>query len=623
MSIVSLNGASLILAGNCILDRADLQIQPQDRIALVGRNGAGKSTLLKILQGELVLDSGQIQRSSGLRISGLVQEVPGAEGESVYHFLVKSLGETGEVLSQFHEFTKQGDMDKLARCQQRMDNLNAWHLLPEIETMASRLGIDIHEQMSNLSGGMKRRVLLGAALLAKPDLLLLDEPTNHLDVEAIEWLENYLKSFSGAVMVVTHDREFLSQIATSILEIDRGKLYLHHCNYEAYLDRRESIRLSEQKQNDLFDKRLAEEEAWIRTGIKARRTRNEGRVRALKAMREQYKARRNQLGTVKSLNLDVSRSGALVVEANKVSYAINDKPIIKDFSLLMTRGDKLGIIGPNGCGKTTLVRLLLGEIKPDAGTIKLGTGLQVAYFDQLRRHLLEDQTVMFNVGEGADYVTINGKQKHVASYLKEFLFSSDRFNQPVSSLSGGERNRLLLAKLFAKPVNLLVMDEPTNDLDIETLELLEAVLADYPGTLILISHDRAFINQVVTSVLVYEENGKFNEFVGGYDDYKKHQLTRNEQQTKSPVSKRSSPEKAKNLSFNEQRELSKLPQQIEAVEKKIEALHSQMASPEFYQQDAKIISEVTQLLAKEEALLNQYFARWEELEEKNKKYLVN
>ncbi|HAT6348519.1 TPA: ATP-binding cassette domain-containing protein [Legionella pneumophila] len=616
MSIVSLNGASLILAGNCILDRADLQIQPQDRIALVGRNGAGKSTLLKILQGELVLDSGQIQRSSGLRISGLVQEVPGAEGESVYHFLVKSLGETGEVLSQFHEFTQQGDMDKLAKCQQRMDNLNAWHLLPEIETMASRLGIDIHEQMSNLSGGMKRRVLLGAALLARPDLLLLDEPTNHLDVEAIEWLENYLKSFSGAVMVVTHDREFLSQIATSILEIDRGKLYLHHCNYETYLDRRESIRLSEQKQNDLFDKRLAEEEAWIRTGIKARRTRNEGRVRALKAMREQYKARRNQLGTVKSLNLDVSRSGALVVEANKVSYAINDKPIIKDFSLLMTRGDKLGIIGPNGCGKTTLVRLLLGEIKPDAGTIKLGTGLQVAYFDQLRRHLLEDQTVMFNVGEGADYVTINGKQKHVASYLKEFLFSSDRFNQPVSSLSGGERNRLLLAKLFAKPVNLLVMDEPTNDLDIETLELLEAVLADYPGTLILISHDRAFINQVVTSVLVYEGNGKFNEFVGGYDDYKKHQLTRNEQQTKSPVSKRSSPEKAKNLSFNEQRELSKLPQQIEAVEKKIEALHSQMASPEFYQQDAKIISEVTQLLAKEEALLNQYFARWEELEEK-------
>nr|WP_061514367.1 ATP-binding cassette domain-containing protein [Legionella pneumophila] len=616
MSIVSLNGASLILAGNCILDRADLQIQPQDRIALVGRNGAGKSTLLKILQGELVLDSGQIQRSSGLRISGLVQEVPGAEGESVYHFLVKSLGETGEVLSQFHEFTKQGDMDKLAKCQQRMDNLNAWHLLPEIETMASRLGIDIHEQMSNLSGGMKRRVLLGAALLAKPDLLLLDEPTNHLDVEAIEWLENYLKSFSGAIMVVTHDREFLSQIATIILEIDRGKLYLHHCNYEIYLDRRESIRLSEQKQNDLFDKRLAEEEAWIRTGIKARRTRNEGRVRALKAMREQYKARRNQLGTVKSLNLDVSRSGALVVEADKVSYAINDKPIIKDFSLLMTRGDKLGIIGPNGCGKTTLVRLMLGEIKPDAGTIKLGTGLQVAYFDQLRRHLLEDQTVMFNVGEGADYVTINGKQKHVASYLKEFLFSSDRFNQPVSSLSGGERNRLLLAKLFAKPVNLLVMDEPTNDLDIETLELLEAVLADYPGTLILISHDRAFINQVVTSVLVYEGNGKFNEFVGGYDDYKKHQLTRNEQQTKSPVSKRSSPEKAKNLSFNEQRELSKLPQQIETVEKKIEALHSQMASPEFYQQDAKIISEVTQLLAKEEALLNRYFARWEELEEK-------
>lgn len=620
MSIVSLNSASLILAGYCILDRADLQIQPQDRIALVGRNGAGKSTLLKLLQGELILDNGQISRLSGLRIAGLVQEVPAAEEESVYHFLVKSLGEIGEVLAQHHELTKQVDMEKLAQCQQRMDNLNAWHLLPKIETMASRLGIAINEQMPNLSGGMKRRVLLGAALLAEPDLLLLDEPTNHLDVEAIEWLENYLKSFAGSVVVVTHDREFLSQVATGILEIDRGKLYLHHCNYETYLDRRESIRLGEQKQNELFDKRLSEEEAWIRTGIKARRTRNEGRVRALKAMREEYKARRNQLGSVKSLSLDVTRSGSLVVEANKVNYAINHKPIISDFSLLLTRGDKLGIIGPNGCGKTTLVRLLLGEIKPDSGTIKLGTGLQIAYFDQLRRHLLEEQTVMFNVGEGADYVTINGKQKHVASYLKEFLFSADRFNQPVSSLSGGERNRLLLAKLLAKPVNLLVMDEPTNDLDIETLELLETVLIDYPGTLILISHDRAFINQVVTSVLVYDGDGKFNEFVGGYDDYKIHKSKQRELQAKPTILKHSNPDKAnnktKNLSSSEQRELSKLPQQIETVEKKIEAIHLQMADPQFYQQDTKKISEVTQQLEREEALLMQYFARWEELEEK-------
>lgn len=618
MSIISLHGVSLNIAGNQLLDNADWQIQPQERIALVGRNGAGKSTLLKLLQGELIPDSGQINQLSGLRVAGLTQEVPMTGDESVYHFLVKSLGEVGEVLSRFNELSQLGDMDKLASCQQQMDNLHAWDKLPQIETMASRLGITTHERMNNLSGGMKRRVLLGAALIATPDLLLLDEPTNHLDIAAIEWLESYLKSFKGSVLLVTHDREFLSQVSNRIVEIDRGKLYQHDCDYETYLDRRESIRLSEQKQNDLFDKKLAEEEVWIRTGIKARRTRNEGRVRALKALREEYKARRNQLGKVKSFSLEVTRSGSMVIEANQVNYTLGDKTILRDFSLLLSRGDKFGIIGPNGCGKTTLVRLLLGELQPDSGQIKLGTSLSVAYFDQLRRQLHEDQTVMFNVGDGADYVTINGKQKHVASYLREFLFSSERFNQPVSVLSGGERNRLLLAKLFAKPVNLLVMDEPTNDLDIETLELLEGMLVDYPGTLILISHDRAFINQVVTSVLVYEEAGQFNEFVGGYDEYKMHKKQQQrEQVTKAPVVKRNVA--ANKLSFNEQRELAQLPQKIEQLEGKIAELQLQMVDPKFYQQDAQIIAKINQGLAEDEALLTQFYARWEALEDVEKR----
>ncbi|WP_392537617.1 ATP-binding cassette domain-containing protein [Legionella sp. 227] len=618
MSIISLHGVSLNIAGNQLLDNADWQIQPYDRIALVGRNGAGKSTLLKLLQGELTPDSGQINQLSGLRVAGLTQEVPITGEESVYHFLVKSLGEVGEVLSRFNELSQLGDMEKLAACQQQMDNLHAWDKLPQIETMASRLGITTHERMNNLSGGMKRRVLLGAALIATADLLLLDEPTNHLDIEAIEWLESYLKSFKGSVLLVTHDREFLSQVSNRIVEIDRGKLYQHDCDYETYLDRRESIRLSEQKQNDLFDKKLAEEEAWIRTGIKARRTRNEGRVRALKALREEYKARRNQLGKVKSFSLDVTRSGSVVIEANQVNYKLGDKTILRDFSLLLTRGDKFGIIGPNGCGKTTLVRLLLGELQPDSGQIKLGTSLSVAYFDQLRRHLREDQTVMFNVGDGADYVTINGKQKHVASYLREFLFSPERFNQPVSVLSGGERNRLLLAKLFAKPVNLLVMDEPTNDLDIETLELLEDMLVDYPGTLILISHDRAFINEVVTSVLVYEEAGQFNEFVGGYDEYKMHKKQeQREQGVKAPAVKRNVA--TNKLSFNEQRELAQLPQKIEQLEEKIAELQLKMADPKFYQQEAQVIAKINQGLAEDEALLTQFYARWEALEDVEKR----
>lgn len=614
MSIVTLNRVTLNVAGNRLLDAADWQIQPKDKIALVGRNGAGKSSLLKFLQGELVADSGQLNLINGLKIAGLMQEVPITADESVYHFLVKSLNEVGEVLADFHRLSMSGDdLESLSRCQTKMDNMHAWDLLPRIEMLASRLDIDPNVRMNDLSGGMKRRALLAAALIAEPDLLLLDEPTNHLDVTAIEWLESYLKNWHGSLVVVTHDREFLGQVANRIVEIDRGKLASYECDYATYLDRREAANQAEGKQNDLFDKRLSEEEVWIRTGVKARRTRNEGRVRALEAMREEYKARKLRVGKVKALEMDVSRSGQLVFDVNNINYSIADKTLLKDFSLLVTRGDKLGIIGSNGCGKTTLIRLLLGEISPDSGTVKRGTSLEVAYFDQLRRQLDEQQTVMMNVGDGADYVTINGKQKHVATYLREFLFPPERFNQTVATLSGGERNRLLLAKLFAKPVNLLVMDEPTNDLDIETLELLETMLVDYPGTLLLISHDRAFINQVVTSVLVFEGDGACNEYIGGYDDYRLQKKQQRESPAAKAAQRNASPVK---MNFNEQRELAKLPEQIEKMEQKIAKLHLEMAEPDFYSQDADAITLFSRKVADEEKKLAEYYKRWELLEEK-------
>jgi ATP-binding cassette subfamily F protein uup len=463
---------------------------------------------------------------------------------------------------------------------------------------------------------MKRRVLLAAALLVAPDLLLLDEPTNHLDIKAIEWLETYLKNYSGSLVVVTHDREFLAKVATSIVEIDRGQIHSHACNYETYLDRREALRMSEKTHDDLFDKRLAEEEVWLRTGVKARRTRNEGRVRALEAMRDAHQKRRSQMGKVKTVALDVTRSGNIVIEAEHLNYQLGNNVLLRDFSFVLTRGDKVGIIGPNGCGKTTLVRLLLGELKADSGHVRQGTSIQVAYFDQLRRQLDEQQTVMANVGDGADHVTINGKQKHVASYLRDFLFSPEKFNQPVSSLSGGERNRLLLAKLFAKPVNFLVLDEPTNDLDIETLELLETMLVDYPGTLLLISHDRAFINHVVTSVLVYSDGGHFNEFLGGYDTYchLQDQHKKSAPALLKPAQK--PPKTSVKLTFNEQRELLNLPRQIELVEQELAFLQEEMALPAFYQQDQPKIVAFQQRYGEKEKQLSDLYMRWEALEER-------
>ncbi len=616
MSILSLNNVSLKLADNVVLQHVDWQIQPKDRIALVGRNGAGKSTLINLLQGDLTPDSGHIQKEGGLRIAGLTQDVPVSINETVYHFLVKHLGDVGEVLATYREASIQGDFDVMAKCEQQIDASHAWELLPRVETMATRLDLPADALMNSLSGGMRRRVLLASALLAEADLLLLDEPTNHLDVDAIEWLESYLNNYPGSILVVTHDRQFLSKIANRIVEIDRGNLHCHDCNYETYLDRREAIRLSEQKIDSLFDKRLKEEEVWIRQGVQARRTRNEGRVRRLEAMREDHRQRRNQQGKVKTIALQASYSGKTVIEADNISYTVNGQPLIRDFSFLLTRGDKVGIIGPNGCGKTTLIRLLLGELAPDSGSVRQGTSLEIGYFDQLRRQLDEKQTVMANVADGADYVTINGNKKHVASYLREFLFAPERFNQPVFSLSGGERNRLLLAKLLAKPINLLVMDEPTNDLDIETLELLESMLMDYPGTLLLISHDREFINHIVSSVLVFEGDGHINEFVGGYDDYRTHKKLQQNTVTATPATQRGRQPNVVKLSYNEQRELLQLPQQIEQLEEQIKALHQDMALPEFYEQTPQDRVRFTTNLAAQESALSQSYARWEALEEK-------
>jgi ATP-binding cassette subfamily F protein uup len=587
MALLSLREISLAFGGPKLLDHVDWAIERGERVCLLGRNGEGKSTLLRLLLGELRPDEGAVIRQQGLRVARLPQDVPQDRTGTVADEVAEGLADEGLVASASDY---------------------------RVEAIIDRLGLEPGTPFEALSSGMKRRVLLGKALVGEPDVLLLDEPTNHLDIDSIRWLEGFLIRFSGALLFVTHDRMFLGKLATRIVELDRGKLYDWACDYPTFLKRKEELLAGEERQNALFDKRLAQEEVWIRKGIQARRTRNEGRVRALKAMRDARKLRRERQGTARIQLQEAERSGALVVEAKGVGFSYEGRPIIRDLDATIMRGDKVGIIGPNGAGKTTLIRLLLGQLTPQAGTVRQGTNLEVAYFDQLKDTLDEDKTVQQNVSE-YDTIPINGQPRHVIGYLQDFLFPPERSRSLVKFLSGGERSRLLLAKLFTRPSNVLVLDEPTNDLDVETLELLESLLVEYQGTVLLVSHDRAFLNDVATSTLAIEPDGTVGEYDGGYDDYLRQKPAAVEaaiDEPKRPA--KPARESARKLSFKERKELDGLPARIEKLEKAISDLHEAMADPAFYRKDRDEIAEANARLAAAEAELSTVFERWEELE---------
>jgi len=628
MPLITLQDVDFGVGGPLLLEGVNLAIERNERICIVGRNGAGKSTLLRLLSGEHVPDDGMIRREG--RIAGLAQEVPLALTGTVFDVVSMGLGELGADLARYHHMLHDGhdiDMDLLGVIQSRIEAGNGWQIEQRVEQVISKLDLPEDAEFSALSGGMKRRVLLAQALVAAPDLLLLDEPTNHLDIESIAWLEEFLKNFDGSVVFVTHDRAFLRNLATRIVEIDRGQVTSWPGDYDNFLRRREERMHAEAQANLLFDKKLAQEEVWIRQGIKARRTRNEGRVTALKAMRRERAERREQSGNVRLSAAGAEKSGKRVFEAKDVSFAFGERVLVRDFSTVIQRGDKIGLIGPNGSGKTTLLKLLLGDLQPQRGEVRIGTNLEIAFFDQLRGALRDDWNALDNVSEGREFIEINGSRKHVMGYLQDFLFSPDRALAPITKLSGGERNRLLLAKLFAKPSNLLVMDEPTNDLDVETLELLEEMLIDYPGTLILVSHDRAFLDNVVTSSLVMEGGGRVGEYVGGYSDWLWQRPATASAVTaaprltaevaKTPVATQaaapSAPAKRK-LGFKEQRELEQLPARIELLETQVAAMTALLHQPDFYKQGSAVVMSKNQELVVLQAALDVAYGRWSELE---------
>ena len=618
--LINLRQVQLAFGGPPLLDGIDLRIEAGERVVLVGRNGSGKSTLMQVIEGSLTPDDGQIERKPGLRVARLVQAVPAGLNGSIYDIVAEGLGTAGKALRDFHALSVRlgaGEdvMDALSTAQQAVDDANAWDAGARIDATINRLALEADAEFAQLSGGRKRRVLLAQALVAQPDLLLLDEPTNHLDIESIAQLESTLLAWNGALLLITHDRAFLRALATRIVELDRGQLTSWPGNYDTYLERKAKALEDEATANALFDKRLAQEEVWIRQGIKARRTRNEGRVRALKALRAERAERRNRQGVAKLQAQDAATSGKRVAVVENISYAWGDETVVRDFSTVVQRGDKIGIIGPNGAGKTTLIKLLLGQLAPDSGSVTLGTKLDVAHFDQHRAALDDNLNALDNVAQGRSSIVVNGKDKHIISYLQDFLFTPERARGPITKLSGGERNRLLLAKLFAQPANLLVMDEPTNDLDVETLELLEDLLVNFGGTLLLVSHDRAFIDNVVTSTLVFEGNGRVGDYVGGYTDSLKHRPA----PAKPAATPQVKPAPAKalkaisQLNNAEQKELRQLPGKIEDLERKTEVLHAQMAQPGFFD-DVAAASKAQAELAAIEAQIEQAMGRWEALE---------
>ena len=622
MPLITLQDIFLSYGQPPLIDHLNLVVEPNERVCLIGRNGAGKSTLLKILTGQIVPDEGSIKRSSGVTVAQLEQSVPHDAQGTVFDVIAQGLGAEGELIKTFHHLIQQLNdnpspkvMNDYEECQAELERVNGWDINQRVESIITKMDLNPDVDISSLSGGYKRRVLLARALVCNPDLLLLDEPTNHLDIEAIQWVEQFLLKWEGSLLFISHDRRFMDNLANRFIEIDRGKLQDYNCDYSTYLVRKEENLEIEERQNALFDKRLSQEEVWIRQGIKARRTRNEGRVRALESMRSEYVARRKQLGTARMDIHQAEKSGKIVAEATDVTFAFGDgEAVVKNFSTLIQRGDKVGFIGRNGVGKTTLIKLLLGELTVQQGTIKTGTNLNVAYFDQYRSALDEDKTVQDNVSGGRDMLEIAGKSRHVISYLQDFLFAPERCRQPVKALSGGERNRLLLAKLFTQPSNVLVLDEPTNDLDIDTLDLLEELLINYKGTVILVSHDRAFLNNVVTSTLVFDGSGTIEQYVGGYDDWLRQRKTQQTAKIASPKVQSKSSTPSIKLSYKDQRELDSLPAEIEGLEISISEISGKISEPGFYQTDRAAIEVVEGRLANAQKQLAESYARWELLE---------